>query len=417
MSEKQANLADESYRALADRYGTPLYVYDSDMIRQRIDRLRRLHPAVKLFYSMKANPNPSIVRTIYDQGVKLEICSPRELDIALSAGASPARMMYLGPGKSRAEIERILSLSICYFIVESAQELAIVQEIAQERDVVAEVGLRFNPLEAKHGARLKMGGAARQFGIDEDQLPKVLGFAKLLSHVRIRGIHGYLGTRILQADTIVANIKYILDVARRLLENGEADLRFIGLGGGFGIPYYEGEAPLNLESLICGTESLIDGFARQYPAVELLAESGRYIVAESGVYLTRVRYTKQSQGIDFAITDGGIHHHAAAGGAGSLIKRNYPIQAFVKGRDKHRSYRLSGPLCTPDDLIGTNVALPELRPGDLIGVMHSGAYGLTYSPVLFLSHALPREVLTQGDRSVLIRDFDEYARPALRRLT
>ncbi len=392
--EQRQGWMDEEVREWADRYGTPLYIYDQDMIHRRIGMLRdSLHPAVRLFYSIKANPNPGIVRTIYEQGVHLELCSPGELDTALRAGAEPRRIMYLGPGKSKAEIERLLALPVGYFVAESVQELDIVQTIAREKGVAAEVGLRFNPREARNGARLKMGGTARQFGIDEADLPEALALARRLSHVRIVGLHSYMGTRILQADTIASNTGYILDVADRLMSGGQAAFRYIGLGGGFGVPYYEGEQPLDLPSLRERTTPLVESFLRRYPGVEPLAESGRFLVAESGLFLTRIRYTKRSRGVDFAIADGGVHQHAAAGGSGSLVKRNLPVRAFIGESRPLRSCHIAGPLCTPEDVIARQVSLPALQPGDLVGVTHSGAYGLTFSPVLFLSHPLPREVL------------------------
>ncbi|MDT9726747.1 diaminopimelate decarboxylase [Xylanibacillus composti] len=405
------------YQRLGEQYGTPLYVYDMAVIEQRVADLRQcLHPNVRLFYSMKANPNPSVVRAIYRHGVYSEICSPLELEIALSAGIVPAHILYLGPGKSAAELERLVALGVRYLIVESIQEIALVQKIAGKRGMVAEVGLRINPRETVRGARLKMGGAARQFGIDEDQLPEVLAAARAMSCVRVVGLHGYLGTRILQADTIAANVRCMLEAADRLLAGGLSELRYVGVGGGFGIPYHSGESRLDLEAVALRTRPLFDSFLRRYPDVEVLAESGRFLVAEAGSYLVRVRYTKRSQGVEFAIADGGVHQFAAAGGAGSLVKRNYPIEALVCGRGEQRMYHISGPLCSPDDLIGRGVELPVLQPGDLLAVRQAGAYGLTFSPVLFLSHPLPREVMLANGQAVLVRDIDEYGLPAVREL-
>ncbi len=417
MGEPVQALPYELYQRLARQYGTPLYVYDKAVIEQRIAQLQHcLHPEVRLCYSMKANPNPSIVRTIYQHGVYSEICSPLELDIALSAGVRPEHMLYLGPGKSMAELERILSLGIRYVIVESLQELQAVQEIASRRGINAEVGLRINPRETARGARLKMGGAARQFGIDEEQLPEVLAAGASMSCVHIVGLHGYLGTRILQADTIAANVRCMLDAADRLMTEGQAVLRYVGVGGGFGIPYYPGEVYLDLDSLAALTQPMFEAFCDQYPEVEILAESGRFLVAESGSYLVQARYTKQSQGVRFVITDGGVHQFAAAGGAGSLAKRNYPIEALVQGREERSTYHISGPLCTPDDLIGRGVELPSLQQGDVLAIRHAGAYGLTFSPVLFLSHPLPREVMVVNGDAVLIREVAEYALPAVHTL-
>lgn len=176
----------------------------------------------------------------------------------------------------------------------------------------------------------------------------------------------------------------------------------------------EGETELDIVQLGRDSYGVIDDFARKHTGVEILMESGRYLVAESGAYIAKVLYTKSSQGINFAVTNGGTHHHAAAGGSGNAFMKNFPIRGFVAEASDYDFYHLSGPLCTPNDLIGKKVFLPKLKPGDYIAVMKSGAYGLTTSPVLFLSHPLPREVLIDGETVTLIRENTEYVVPKLR---
>ncbi|PUA35216.1 diaminopimelate decarboxylase [Paenibacillus elgii] len=399
----------------AERFGTPLYVYDFGVIRERLDALRRhLHPSVSLFYSIKANPNTTVVRHIYEAGANLELCSPLELDIALAAGADPRRILYVGPGKTEAELNRLLTLDVRYIVAESLQELELMNRLAGRKGVRADVGVRFNPKAAIHGARLKMGGAARQFGIDEEQVADAVRLIESSPFLRLAGLHAYYGTRILSAETVAANMAYILGFAERAMAEHALELDYIGLGGGFGVPYYEGEAPLDLSELSRKSHGLLEMFAGKHPGIRLLMETGRYVVAESGTYLTRVLYTKQSQGKWFAVTDGGTNHHAAAGGAGSLMRRNFPVRAWTRESGEPREYAIAGPLCTPGDTLGDRVTLPPLEPGDLIGILASGAYCLTMSPVLFLSHALPREVLLLDEKPLVVREKYEYAVPALR---
>ncbi len=174
------------------------------------------------------------------------------------------------------------------------------------------------------------------------------------------------------------------------------------------MPYFDGEADLDLDTLVPGLNRAFATFRAPHPGTRLVMELGRYLTAPAGTYLMRVRYTKTSQGQRFAITDGGTHHHMAAVGIGSFVKRDFPIFLASRGAGgERREWTIAGPLCTPNDTLGRHVALPELRPGDLIGVGQSGAYGPTASPGLFLSHGYPAEVLVHDGRAYLVRDRDE----------
>ncbi|GAA4726465.1 alanine racemase [Brevibacillus fulvus] len=416
MEKKGERLTYSFIRELAASYSTPLYIYDLETVQRQIDKIRsKMHPSIKLFYSMKANPNPTLVQRIYQTGVNIELCSLLELAAAQTAGVAAERMMYLGPGKSAEEIRTIMDQGVRYFVAESLQELELIEQIAQEKRKTVPIGVRINPEVAVRGARLQMGGKARQFGIDEGQFPDVLRKLQVLPHLRLCGIHTYHGTRILSANTIAENIRYILSFAERIIEMYGVKLNFVGIGGGFGIPYFAGEKELDLDELGQASYGTVEQFLQKQPETEILMESGRYLVAEAGAYVAQVRYTKRSQGVHFAVTDGGTHHHAAAGGSGNAFRKNFPIVAYVPEQRAEQEYELAGPLCTPNDLIGKKVRLPELHPGDYIAVLKSGAYGLTASPALFLSHRLPREVLLERGKVTLIRDVDEYIIPKLRK--
>jgi len=254
---------------------------------------------------------------------------------------------------------------------------------------------------------LAMGGKPRQFGIDEDQLSRdrLARFANL----DVLGIHVYMGTRLLDAGVVVENTARILELAGSLADRLGLDLRLVDVGGGLGVPYFDGEADLDLGALIPGLNRAFGAFRATRPGVRLIMELGRYLTAPAGTYLMRVRYTKTSRGRRFAIADGGTHHHLAAVGIGSFVKRDFPM--FLASRIGSGSDRwtVAGPLCTPNDTLGRDVTIPTLRPGDLIGVRQSGAYGPTASPGLFLSHGYPAEVLVHDGRAYLVRDRDEPA--------
>jgi diaminopimelate decarboxylase len=396
---------------LAEAYGTPLYVYDGAELRHRYQRLRdRLPPELEIFYSLKANPNVSICALLGSLGARAEVSSLVELITAGRAGIAPRDTIFLGPGKSEDELAAALDAGIYAIVCESYGELAHIDRLAAARGRRADVALRVNPEFTVARSGLTMGGKPRQFGIDAAQLFDDPGLARRYPHVRLMGVHAYLGTRILDAATVVDNVTRVLDLAERLAGRLDISLELVDVGGGLGVAYFEGEADLDEERTAAGVTAAVAGFARHHPETRLALELGRYLTATSGTYVVLVRYVKTSLGERFAITDGGTNHHMAASGTGSFVQRNFPIRLLGRESDEPRErWQVCGPLCTPNDTIGKAVALPPLRPGDLIGVSRSGAYGPTASPGLFLSHGYPAEVLVDHGRPFLVRDRDEPA--------
>ncbi|MGE7217401.1 diaminopimelate decarboxylase [Priestia koreensis] len=397
---------------LAKKYGTPLYAYNWNKISRQINRVfNEMNGSVKLFYSLKANPNLSIVKRIYESGVNLEICSPLELKICQKIGASPDRLLYLGPGKTENEIREIISFGIKHLVVESLQEIELVNQIAQEFGRNIKVGLRINPEHSAKGSKLTMGGKPRQFGMDEDQLAYIFNeIHSKYEFIQVVGLHVYNGTRILSHEVLIENTKHVLNLATDFLNVYQINLEYVDIGGGMGIPYFKNEDPLNFEEAAVGMNKLIEDFQQKSPyPIPIFLESGRFITGESGVYVTKTLYIKESKGVKFATADGGTNHHMAAGGMGNALKKNFPITVLNKMNvEPTEKYNISGPLCTPNDIIGRGVELPVLEQGDLLGILNSGAYGLTSSPVLFLSHGLPVEVLIDGKEVTVIREKHEY---------
>jgi diaminopimelate decarboxylase len=397
---------------LADRYGTPCYVYDGDRMRRQYETLRELlHPAVRIFYSLKANPNVSVFGLLHSLGAGAEVSSAVELATALRAGAHPDDILFLGPGKTAAELSSCVEQQIGAVVCESLGELAALNRLAGAGGTTVRVALRINPRFSVRGSGLTMGGKPRQFGIDEEVLLAEGNLPARFPNLRIVGTHTYLGTRILSEDVVVENTTRILDLADRVAAGQGFTPDLVDIGGGFGVAYFDGERDLDVELLCARLNPVIARYAESHPDTRLVLELGRYLVAHAGVYVTRVLYTKESMGERFAVTDGGTNHHMAAVGIGSFVKRNFPIR--VLGRETEsvaaQPWNVTGPLCTPNDTLGRNVSLPPVRPGDLIGVLRSGAYGPTASPVLFLSHGYPAEVLVDGGRPYLIRDRDQVA--------
>ncbi|MFJ9695814.1 type III PLP-dependent enzyme [Kitasatospora sp. NPDC101183] len=395
---------------LAEEFGTPLYLYDGEEITTRFAGLRAaVHPRLEFFYSLKANPNLAICALLHDAGARAEVSSMTELVTARRAGVAPEDVIFLGPGKSRAEVAACLDEGIHAIVCESVEELGLIDELACERGLVAPVALRVNPSFQVKGSGLTMGGKPRQFGTDEEQLlAEGAALAGKYANVRLMGVQVYLGTRILSEESVIENTRRIFDLAERLSAELGFPLETVDVGGGLGIAYFDNEKDLDLAVLAEGLNPLIEDFSARHPDTRLIMELGRFLVAASGTYVTRVRYTKTSMGENFAVTDGGTNHHMAAVGIGSYVKRNFPMAALERlDEPATEPWHITGPLCTPNDVIGKKVPMPALRPGDLVGVQRSGAYGPTASPVHFLSHGYPAEVLVLDGRAHLIRERDD----------
>ncbi|QWF78778.1 type III PLP-dependent enzyme [Amycolatopsis sp. CA-230715] len=396
---------------IAGRFGTPLYVYDGDELGSRLTGLRaRLHPSLEIFFSMKSNPNISICALLHAHGARAEVSSLAELETALRAGVAPSDILFLGPGKSVDEIAACLDAGIYAIICESFGELERIDRLAQARGIVANVALRVNPAFAVKGSGLTMGGKPRQFGIDEAQVLADPTVGARHPNVRLMGVQVYMGTRILSTDSIAENTSRILELAEKIAARHGFPLEMVDIGGGLGIAYFENEQDFDVDELAGKINPILGEFAVRRPETRLVMELGRYLTAMSGTYVVRVEYTKESLGEKFAVTDGGTNHHMAAVGIGSFVKRNFPMSVLNRaGEPADESWQVTGPLCTPNDTLGKKVALPPVHQGDLIGVHRSGAYGPTASPVLFLSHGYPAEVLVHDGEPYLIRERDTTA--------
>ncbi|MFD4635859.1 diaminopimelate decarboxylase [Lentzea sp. NPDC058436] len=396
------------FSALAAEFGTPLYVYDGDVLLEDFATLRALVPGpMEIFYSLKANPNITVFDLLRRRGARAEVSSLAEPRTALAAGAAPEDIIFLGPGKTEAELAACVDAGVYSVVAESFAEVELIDQLAARRDVVQRVMLRINPARPPSAARLVMGGKPRQFGVDEDL---VLGSGSRLAeyrHAAVRGVHAYLGTRFLDAKSVVDNTRYVLDLALRVAEKTGILLDVVDVGGGLGVPYFDNESALDTGLLTTGLGEAVAEFLTARPGTRLIMEAGRFPTAGCGTYVVSVRSVKRSFGENFAVTDGGTHQHMTAVGIGSVIKRNFPVELLSRASAAPAEpWHVTGPLCTPSDVIAKAAPLPELREGDLVGVLMSGAYGPTASPGLFLGHGHPAEVVVLGGEARLVRARD-----------
>ena len=381
---------------LADRVGsTPFFAYDRGLLTARIEHLRRHLPArISLSYAIKANPMPAVVTHLAGLVDGFDVASAREMQVALDTAMPTMRVGFAGPGKTVAELGQAVSAGVMIEL-ESEIEMRRVAEIGEKRGLRPRVAVRVNPGFQVKATVMKTGGGPTQFGVDEDRVPTMLNELRDLD-LEFLGFHFFSGSQILQPEVLASIQESTVELALRLAGDAPAPVTYLNIGGGFGLPYFPGDSPLDLprvgEQLDCLLAKRVD---KQLPGAQVVIELGRYVVGEAGVYVSRVVDRKESQGQVFLITDGGLHHQlAASGNLGQVIRRNYPVALGNRmGQDCDESANVVGRLCTSLDLLGHNVELPRGEIGDLAVVFLSGAYGLTASPTGFLSHPAPSEVL------------------------
>lgn len=380
---------------LAARVGrTPFYVYDRRLLDERMRELRQALPeSVDIHYAVKANPMPALVGYMACLTDGLDVASGGELAVALNAGANPQCVSFAGPGKSVDELAQAVAAGIL-INVESLREVRLLADISQSTHAKARVAIRVNPDFELKMSGMKMGGGPKQFGIDAEQVPGVLAEISAAG-LAFEGFHVFSGSQNLQSAAICEAQTRSLELVARLAESAPGPVRSVNLGGGFGIPYFQGDKPLDLAPIGENLASLVQKAKTSLPDAQLVIELGRYLVGEAGLYVCRVVDRKISRGQVFLITDGGLHHHlAASGNFGQVIRKNYPVAIGNRmGASDIEQASVVGPLCTPLDLLADRMPLPVAEAGDLVVVFQSGAYGLTASPTRFLSHAEPGEIL------------------------
>jgi diaminopimelate decarboxylase len=405
-------------RALAEKYGTPLFIYDRAVLDSKWNQLRAALPArFAISYSVKANPNRAFLEYFLEKGAGLEVASQGEFHQALAAGCPAERILFAGPGKTEAEIEFVLARGIGEIHIESPREAERVISISRRLGKRARVAVRVNPASEVQGGAMRMGGKPAAFGVDEEALDSVLDPLLGSDAVEFRGMHIYIGTQILDHAILVSQYAHGLEVARRIVKRIGHPLATLDFGGGLGIPYLSNEHELDTVALRAGLAKLFSPIEKDsdFAGTKFMVEPGRYLVGEAGVYVARITDIKMSRGKKFLICDGGMHHHlAASGNLGQTIKRNYPVAILNKlDRPAAGSVEVAGPLCTPLDVLARNAELPEAEVGDLIGIFQSGAYARAASPLGFLSHPAPPEVWVEKGESRLIRrrgEVDDYLR-------
>lgn len=380
---------------LAQRVGsTPFYAYDRGLLSRRVEYLRGLLPQqISLHYSVKANPMPALVQHMAGLVDGLDVASGGELRVALDTPMRPASISFAGPGKTEAELRQAVAAGVVVN-VESLTELERLERIAVVIGIAPQVVIRVNPDFELKSSGMKMGGGPKPFGVDAEAVPAIMQRIHGMG-LDFQGFHIYSGSQNLKSAAIIEAQQKSLELAVRLAQDAPHEVRSLNIGGGFGIPYFPGELPLDVAPIAEHLHRCLPQVQAGLPQAKVALEFGRYLVGEAGIYVARVIDVKRSRGEIFLVTDGGMHQHlAASGNFGQVIRKNYPVAVGNKMSASHAGpASVVGPLCTPLDLLADRMALAHAEIGDLIVVFQSGAYGLTASPGAFLGHPPAVEVL------------------------
>ena len=370
----------------------PAYIYDRTVIKQKIDTLREYLPSsMHIHYAIKANPMPEVVQFVQGIVEGLDVASGKELQVALNSGMDPKEISFAGPGKSIDELTLAIKSGITINL-ESETELNRAAALGEKFGITPNVALRINPDFELKTSGMKMSGGPKQFGVDAEIAADIINKIKDFQ-LDFKGLHIFSGSQNLKQEAIIEAQTKTFALASKLAEQTKSDFSKLNIGGGLGIPYFPGEKPIPLEQISENLHTLIEQYSGQFKETDIITELGRYIVGESGVYISKIIDKKVSRGSTFLIVNGGLHHHlAASGNFGQVIRKNYPVTIANKIGQEPEKASVVGPLCTPLDVLAQDMELPAAEIDDYVVVFNSGAYGYTSSPLNFLSHPHPIEI-------------------------
>jgi diaminopimelate decarboxylase len=384
----------EELLVAAGRFGTPLYVYDLDAIRARLERLRAAFGShFGVSFAVKSNPNVALLRALAPLVDSFDVSAFAEAERAVAAGAEPERLTFCGPGKRPEEIRRALRIGLGELVVESLHEARLADRFAGEIGMRQTVLLRINPATSPRAFGVNMSGKPSQFGVDEEEMEAAIDALAVLPNLDLAGFHIYSGSNSLSREALAENFGILIAIFRRAAAHWGQNPRKLIFGAGFGVPYLPSDAEIDLAALAGQVLPQIEALKAEsaFADTRLELELGRWLVGPCGWLLSSIIGEKASRGTELRICDAGFNTH---------FRRNWRVANLsnplgVMGGET-QTYTVVGPLCTTIDTLATKLELPATTIGDVIAIENSGAYGLTSSPTRFISHPEPREALLAG---------------------
>lgn len=374
--------------------GTPLFVYSRGIIAATMAQLREVMPArLHINYAIKANSHPDVLGFMADLVDGYDIASGGELEKIKAAGIDASRVSFAGPGKRDWELESAISSGVTLNL-ESEGEAERALAIGERLGITPRLAIRVNPSFDMKGSGMKMGGGAKPFGVDAERVP-ALGRRIIEVGADWRGLHIYTGSQALSAEAIIETQANVLDLADHIASEIGQPLPKLNMGGGFGIPYFHGDVPLDTAAIGAALEERFADLPASLKDAHLCIELGRYLVGLAGIYLCRIVDRKVSHDEVFLVTDGGLHHQlAASGNFGTVVRRNYPAAIATRfDSPADEVQNVVGCLCTPLDKLSDKGFLPHAEVGDIVAIFCAGAYGASSSPAQFLGQGPALEVL------------------------
>jgi diaminopimelate decarboxylase len=402
-------LGERLVSSLVEEYGTPLYLYDGRIALNKLRQVQKAFPDFDILYSLKANPNPELSRIMADTGIGADVASLHELAVALNSGFAPHSITFGGPGKTYSELKEIVPKNVRIIDIESEGELRLLEELARNNNIEISITLRVNTVNRPSEAGEFMAGIPSQFGIDEE---KIFGLPSRFEpkYLRYQGIHVHVASQVLDENALFRHYHKTTVLAQELAVRLKFDLNEINFGGGLGVPYNARESPLDLLSLGQNTQQMLtNAFPASVHRPRFQLELGRYLLAECGVFLTRIIDIKNSRGVNFVITDTGINGFSRPA---MPWAQQHPCTIISKGNEPSTGlFRVVGRSNLPSDVLCKDVNLPNPEPGDILAIFNAGAYGLTMSLVMWSSNAVPREVIFFDGQYLLAKSIIDTHRP------
>ncbi len=386
------------YKALANKYGTPLYIYDFDYIENRYTTLKDAFAGKKslINYAVKANSNLSVISHLAKLGAGADCVSIGEVKRALTAGVDKYKIIFSGVGKRDDEIRTALEYDILLINLESEAEMKRVEMIAEELGKEARISIRVNPnIDPQTHPYISTGLHENKFGVEIDMAKRMYIYANKSEYLNPIGIHFHIGSQLTKLPPIRESAQIVADLVRSL-KAIKIDIKFFDVGGGIGV-VYDDEVTIAAEAY---TQAIFD--ATKGLDVTLLCEPGRYMVANAGAFFTKVLYEKVNDGKRFVIVDGAMNDLLRP----SLYNAYHKIEAVLVEGEKTEA-DVVGPVCESGDFFGKNVPLPPLKHNDLVVVHSAGAYGFTMASN-YNTRGKSAEVALQGGEDRLIRGRETY---------